>query len=209
MAGSRLAKILGTAGPHYPVSDKYERDYLPGPSWWSSQQEHVTSWLNELDGPGAYDRQTRGLGAKHFYNHFQCAPGLLWVAEALGEDLAVVQRAADSAGGVGRGGTQCAMIRRGIPWSRIEALAAHRESQSASNSRWSKLRARLSRTGTQGAGSEAWTAWVAVAVLGSPSNVQLGARGEALDGSEVHPFAHPNRGRTARWPRDARAAPPS
>ncbi|MFM9920865.1 hypothetical protein VLI63_15125 [Lacisediminihabitans sp. H27-G8] len=62
------------------------------------------------------------LGARHAFTHFQCAPGLLWIAEALGEDWETVQLAADTAAGVGRPGTQCAAIRRLIPWQRIQTL---------------------------------------------------------------------------------------
>lgn len=120
--GLALASVLSRAQPHYPVSDAYEREHLPGKHWWRSQQEHVVAWLHEIDGPGAYDRSSRGLGARHFYTHFQCAPGLLWVAEALGEDADVVHAAARAAGGWGRPATQCAAIRRVIPWSRIERL---------------------------------------------------------------------------------------
>lgn len=123
MTGAEFAAMLRRAQPHYSISDEYERAFLPGVHWWSSQQEHVTAWLDEIDGPGAYRRVTRGLGARHAYNHFQCAPGLLWIAEALGEDPEVVQEAAQSAGGVGRPASQCAAIRRFIPWSRIERLA--------------------------------------------------------------------------------------
>jgi len=122
LTGIKLAEILAKALPHYPVSDAYERDHLPGHHWWSSQQEHVVAWLNEIDGPGAYGRVSRGLGARHFYTHFPCAPGLLWVAEALGEDADVVRAAARAAGGQGRPVTQCAAIRKVIPWSRIEQL---------------------------------------------------------------------------------------
>jgi hypothetical protein len=117
-----FARILGRCSDHYPVSDAYERDYLPGNHWWSSQREHVTGWLEELDGPGAYDRKSRGLGARHFWQHFQCAPGLLWVAEALGEDEDVVKRASEEASGAGRPASQCAAIRKVIPWERIEHL---------------------------------------------------------------------------------------
>lgn len=124
MPARDMAALLRRAGAHYPVSDAYERDYLPGKHWWSSQQEHVAAWLEELEGPGAYGRATRGRGARQGYTHFQCAPGLLWMAEALGEDRAVVEAAASAAGGTGRVGTQCAAIRRVIPWARIAELAA-------------------------------------------------------------------------------------
>ena len=86
----------------------------------------MTSWLEELDGPGAHNRSTRGLGAKHTYTHFQCAPGLLWISEALHEDPAVVQLASDTTAGIGRKATQCAAIRRVIPWERIEHLTQRR-----------------------------------------------------------------------------------
>ena len=123
MTGREFADILSRLEPHLPISDEYESDHLPGDHWWSSQREHLVGWLNELDGPGAYDRKSRGLGARHAYNHFQCAPGLLWIAEALGEDPEVVAEAATAAGGVGRPATQCAVIRRVIPWARIAELA--------------------------------------------------------------------------------------
>src|SRR4051794_17737130 len=77
MAGRDFATILRRARAHYPISDAYESEHLPGNHWWSNQQEHVTTWLGQLDGPGEYGRITRGLGARHAYNHFQCAPGLL------------------------------------------------------------------------------------------------------------------------------------
>ena len=124
MTGREFARKLRSTRSHYPISDAYERDHLPGKHWWSSQREHVTAWLDEIDGPGAYGRASRGLGARHAYVHFQCAPGLLWIAEALGEDPSVVQLASDSAAGVGRAGTQCAAIRRAIPWERVERLAS-------------------------------------------------------------------------------------
>lgn len=123
MSGDELARIIRRADAHYPISDAYERDHLPGKHWWTSQQEHVTAWLDELDGPGAYGRVSRGLGARHGYTHFQCAPGLLYIAEALGEEPNVVAAAAESAAGIGRVGTQCATVRRFIPWTRIEELA--------------------------------------------------------------------------------------
>ena len=110
--------------PHLIISDAYEDEFLPGDHWWSSQREHLIGWFSQLAGPGAYDRKSKNLGAKHGYNHFQCAPGLLWLAEALGEDPSIVQRAAAEAGGIGRPAAQCAAIRRIIPWQRIAELVS-------------------------------------------------------------------------------------
>lgn len=126
LGGRAFARVLRKADAHYPISDLYERDHLTGKHWWTSQREHVTTWLNEIEGPGAYDRTTRGLDARHAYTHFQCAPGLLWIAEALHEEPAVIQQAADDAAGIGRPSAQCAAIRRVIPWERIEDLARKR-----------------------------------------------------------------------------------
>ncbi|MBG6107386.1 hypothetical protein [Frigoribacterium sp. CG_9.8] len=121
-----MAQKLKPATEHFPISDRYELDYLPGEHWWTSQHEHVIAWFNEIDGPGAYKRRSRGLGARHGYIHFQCAPGLLWIAEAVGVDPVLVQLAADAAAGVGRPATQCAAIRRVLPWQQIETLVRDR-----------------------------------------------------------------------------------
>ena len=123
LSGRALADILRVAEPHYPISSGYEQEHLPGDHWWTSQREHVVAWLEEIDGPGAYNRTSRGLGARHAYTHFQCAPGLLWIAEALREEPGTVRAAAEKAAGNGRPATQCAAIRAVIPWSRIQALA--------------------------------------------------------------------------------------
>ncbi|MCI1659551.1 hypothetical protein [Bifidobacterium psychraerophilum] len=123
----QLAHVLAQLGEHYPISDTYEREYLPGPHWWSSQREHVVRWLREYTGPGAFNRKTRGLDAKSFWNHFLCAPGLLWTAEALGEDLETVQAAADAASVKMNVSSQCAAIRAIIPWKRIAELATKQQ----------------------------------------------------------------------------------
>ncbi|MGO4956698.1 hypothetical protein ACTQ49_05405 [Luteococcus sp. Sow4_B9] len=122
MSGRQLARLIRDLPEHCPISDAYEAAHLPGDRWWSSQRQHLSAWFNELSGPRAFGRQSRGTPARLGYNRFQCAPGLLWLAEALGEDPAVVQAAADAAGGQGRPATQCAAIRRVIPWQRIEQL---------------------------------------------------------------------------------------
>lgn len=127
LSAKDFARILNRRRANYPTSDAYPPAPAPwAGTWYSSQKEHVVGWLNELDGPGAYGRKTRGLGAKHMYTHFQCAPGLLWVAEALGESAEVVRLAADNAADVwtggGRAASECAAIRRIIPWSRIAEL---------------------------------------------------------------------------------------
>jgi len=96
--------------------------YLPGKHWWTSQRQHMVGWFSELAGPGAYNRKTRGLDAKYGYNHLQCAPALLWIAEALGEDSALVKAAANRAAEYRPTASQCAAIRSVVAWTRIEEL---------------------------------------------------------------------------------------
>ena len=119
-SGHRLSALLATREEHYPVSGQYEANYVAGGRWWSSQREHMTAWMSEIGGPGAYSRKSRGSTARQAYNRFQCAPGLLWLAEAVGVPEATVQAASTAAGGRGRPATQCAAIRRLIPWQMIE-----------------------------------------------------------------------------------------
>lgn len=70
------------------------------------------------------------MDARAAYNHLQCAPALLWLAEALGEDPAVINRAIDAVGAVARNGaSQCGAVRREVPWGRIEQLVKQRATQ--------------------------------------------------------------------------------
>lgn len=122
-SGRDFADIMRRLDSSYPISDRYERLYLPGDHWWSSQRQHMVGWFSELSSPGAYGR-TRPITARVAYNRFQCAPGLLWLSEGVGVDHQTVTMAADLAGGRGRPATQCAAIRRVIPWSMVSELAA-------------------------------------------------------------------------------------
>ncbi|WEV47538.1 hypothetical protein OZX62_04520 [Bifidobacterium sp. ESL0690] len=117
-----LSRLLSSKNKHYPISDAYEHEFLSGPHWWDSQRTHVTRWLNEYNSSGAYHRKNHNLDAKSFWNHFLCAPGLLWVAEALGEDSEIVQSAANMASSKSNVSSQCAAIRKIIPWERILEL---------------------------------------------------------------------------------------
>jgi hypothetical protein len=53
--------------------------------WYKTQKEHWLGWLSEYDGPGAYSRKSwSGRSAEYVYNHINCPPMLLWLAEAAG-----------------------------------------------------------------------------------------------------------------------------
>ncbi len=90
-------------------------------AWYNSQKQHWLGWLAEYDGPGAYQRKPSGRRSAQFaYNHIQCAPMLLWLAEALElpetkleEAFLAVLDARSSHSKI------CAALRRVIPWSDV------------------------------------------------------------------------------------------
>ena len=110
-----------------PVTQSYERALIAREIWsgkqvwYSSQKEHWMGWLSEYDGPGAYGRKSwTERTAEFVYNHINCPPMLLWLAEAAGvpkKDLLAAKRSALS--GRPHRGSHCALIRKAIPWSAI------------------------------------------------------------------------------------------
>lgn len=127
MPAADLAAIFRTLPPIMPISHKYQQHYWGNRKlWYSTQKEHMIGWFSEAAGPGAYGRKTRGRNARQTYNSLQCAPALLWIGEALGEDPVMVTAAANRAAGRGRESTQSAQIRAIVSWDRIVPLiAAH------------------------------------------------------------------------------------
>ena len=127
MSGTVFARRIRRLPVRQPLTDAYERSeprplgVSPGKTY-DDQREHLTGWFSELGGPGYYGR-AKPRGARAGYNSFQCAPGLVWLAEALGEDPAVVRKGiAAIEAAPRRGASQCAAWRRVVPWSRIEDL---------------------------------------------------------------------------------------
>lgn len=115
-----------------PLTDAFEaREPMggagrPGVSY-RNQKEHLLGWLSEYGGPGAYGRKHGSDDPRAAYNRFQCARGLIWLAEALGEDRDVVRKAiAAVEAAPPRGASQCKAVRGVIPWIRIEELAEAR-----------------------------------------------------------------------------------
>ncbi|MFF0613202.1 hypothetical protein ACFYUD_31500 [Nocardia tengchongensis] len=107
------------------ITDAYERAHPGRQSKWESQRDHLKGWLADFDGPGYYGRKNPGRDARFFYIHFKCAPGLLWLAEALGEDPVRLQEAVAHAKLAGANlASQCGAFRAVIPWTRIEELLA-------------------------------------------------------------------------------------
>ena len=122
---NKIAKLRVTA----PVTESYSRAledrdiWSSAGVWYRSQKEHWLGWLEEYDGPGFYGRKTQGGRTAEFvYNHINCPPMLLWLAEASGvpkKDLLAARRSALV--GPAKRGSHCALIRKAIPWAVVEA----------------------------------------------------------------------------------------
>jgi len=121
---ARISKLRVAA----PVTEGYGRALVAREIWgdkdvwYSSQKEHWMGWLSEYDGPGFYGRKSwSGRTAEFVYNHINCPPMVLWLAEAARvpkKDLLAAKRSALS--GRPNRGSHCAVIRKAIPWSIVE-----------------------------------------------------------------------------------------
>lgn len=89
----------------------------------------MVSWMSEMSGPGAYGRKSKNREAKAAYNSLVCAPALIWMAEALGENPDVVRCAVAAADSAGANFTsQCVARHRVIAWNQIEELISEQSS---------------------------------------------------------------------------------
>jgi hypothetical protein len=98
-----------------------------GSGWEGRQKQHLTGWLGDYGGPGYYGRASGDRTARFVYNHFQCAAGLLWLAEAAGAPrppLLAAKRAVLTAGP--RNAVQSAALRRVFGWEVVEELLTGR-----------------------------------------------------------------------------------
>lgn len=91
--------------------------------WYEHQKEHLQGWLSQYNSPGAYNRANPSTSSKKFYNNFKAVTGLLWLAEALGEDRDILANAILDAVDAGDSlASQCGAFRRRVPWIRIHQL---------------------------------------------------------------------------------------
>ncbi|MER5838489.1 hypothetical protein ACIQYW_18865 [Rhodococcus erythropolis] len=120
---AQLVTVIDSLQAAQPVTDAFEPRSRDSAVWYSSQKEHLLGFWGEYNTPGAYNRKHTDRDAKFAYNHLRCAPGLLWLAEALGEERAVLERGIDAIKSAGPNySSQCAAFRKIVPWSRIESL---------------------------------------------------------------------------------------
>ena len=129
MTPRQLRSLLEELPESVPITDALEAEKCPQSSrlsstWYKSQKEHWLGWLGEYDGPGAYGRKNaiRDAQFKFIYNHFQCSPDLLWLAEAFGVDekLLVLGRDAMRKARASPA-SQCAAFRKVVSWEVVEA----------------------------------------------------------------------------------------
>jgi hypothetical protein len=132
MTPRELHDHIKRLSPRGPVACSLERIISGGGMtvvWYSTQKEHLLGWLAEYDGPGCYGRTNWRRSAEFVYNHFQCAPGLLWLAEAAGAPRFVLVKARAAASHAGdHSASQCAAVRGVMPWVFVEALLKARGS---------------------------------------------------------------------------------
>mgnify|MGYP002759337616 CR=1 FL=1 len=134
----RLCSLIRKLPDEQEITDEYESQ-SSGRAWYRTQKEHILGWLSEYNGPGAYGRRNPSDSSRAFYNHFRCVAGLLWLAEALGEDVAVLRDAVAASDSAGPNlGSQCAAFRRVVPWSRIVELTEHHTSTHHARAPWTR-----------------------------------------------------------------------
>ena len=115
---------LDAAGPiHRQLEVDLREGVGHGKAWYSSQKEHWLGWLGDYSGPGAYGRANwANRSAEFVYNHIQCAPMLVWLAEALGLPKERLKAAClDVTNSGARHAAQCGAFRRTVHWAVIEA----------------------------------------------------------------------------------------
>ena len=128
MTPSELRRAIVPLEPSGPIHQQLESDLGEGvghgKAWYSSQKEHWLGWLGDYDGPGAYRRiNWTNRSAEFVYNHIQCAPMLVWLAEALEIPSDRLRAACIEVTKSGkRHSAQCAVFRRAVPWADIREL---------------------------------------------------------------------------------------
>ena len=133
MSPGELRRVILRLEERQPITELLERELArrdrDAASRYASQKQHWLAWLKEYDGPGFYDRARWDRSAQFIYNHVQCAPMLLWLAEAAGHPsraLRQVKRLALETDG--RGAAQSAAVRRVVPWPALETRLVGRAS---------------------------------------------------------------------------------
>lgn len=122
MQAATLREVVRGLPARLPVTDEFERSHGEG-DWSGRPKQHLDGWLLDYDRPGFYDRQRPGQDARHFYTHFKCAPGLLWLAKGLAENQGRLHLGTEAITAAGSNpARRCGAFRAVVPWERIEEL---------------------------------------------------------------------------------------
>lgn len=116
---SRAVNRLGAEEGHFTLTLKKKIGFTRK-TWYRHQKEHWQGWLREYSGPGAYGRKSGQRDAAFVYNHIRCTPMLMWLAEAVGVTRVRLMRALAAATRGSSAASQCAALRREIPWPVVE-----------------------------------------------------------------------------------------
>ena len=109
-----LARIK-TLPEHLPISCQMELS-----KHHDSHRDHWVKWLREYDGPGWYGRKNHKRDAEYIWTHLQCAPMLVYLAEAAGVETNAVQHAfIHCAHTRGNRSAIAAAARRILPWGLV------------------------------------------------------------------------------------------
>lgn len=94
--------------------------------WYQTQHEHWLGWLRGYGGPGGYGRKDWSRSAEFVYNHVVNPQMLIYLAEALEIEIAVLRSAQRDALAQTTMMAMSAAIRRVVPWRLIEAAITGR-----------------------------------------------------------------------------------
>ena len=119
---TKLAVVFELLDPLPPVTVELSPPTKRRPN----QKAHMYWWFlsQKTEGNGGYSRIIENQSSQRTYNRLQTVPGMLWIAEALGEDEKKLREAfaASEAFEKRDPGKRCAAFRELIPWARIAEL---------------------------------------------------------------------------------------
>lgn len=123
LAVDKCAAILEYLDPMPETTKRLDRW---GTKHYKSQKAHMILWFLSQEGTGGkgYTRKQGNTSSMEAYNRLLNAGALIWIADALGEDPEVIQRAtaaAIEAEKINYRG-RCSAFREVIPWARIDEL---------------------------------------------------------------------------------------
>lgn len=117
-----FADFLQEKEAHYDISDKYNECYGQVKNvHWSNQKDHMVPWFTRQNtlGSGKFTRKVPNRSSRSTYNRLSCSEAILWIAEAVGVDLAVVEEAANKAAETKNIRKRPGIIRSIISWDMI------------------------------------------------------------------------------------------